>query len=72
MIFKFRRSVAIVVVCAILFVLSTFVPSTRATPLGGFMHGFSLGMGSVALIAAIYFRVKVKAENREKEAKSQN
>jgi len=57
---KFKRALALLIVSAVLFVVSTFVPSMQNSKQGNFFHGFSLGLGVIALFATVYFYLQMK------------
>ena len=55
---KFLRAFVVVLVCIIIFISTTFVPSVKILPRADFFQGFSLGAGAVAIIATIYYYVQ--------------
>jgi hypothetical protein len=57
---KFIRALVIVLLCLILFLSTTFVPSVKNLPMADFLQGFSAGAGVVAMIASIYYYIESK------------
>ena len=57
---KFIRALVIVLVCLIMFLSTTFVPSVKNLSGADFLQGFSAGTGVVALIATIYYYIASK------------
>ena len=61
---KFIRAFVVVIVCIIIFISTTFVPSVKILPRADFFQGFSLGAGAVALIATIHYFVQHKKHQK--------
>ena len=61
---KFIRAFVVVLVCIIIFISTTFVPSVKILLRADFFQGFSMGAGMVALIASIYYFVQYKKQQK--------
>jgi phosphatidylserine synthase len=61
---KFIRAFVVVLVCIIIFLSTTFVPSIKILPKADFFEGFSMGAGAVALVASIYYFVQYKKQQK--------
>ncbi|WP_426670163.1 hypothetical protein ACPPVU_02740 [Mucilaginibacter sp. McL0603] len=61
---KFIRAFVVVLVCIIIFLSTTFVPSVRILPRADFFQGFSIGAGIVAFVASIYYFVQYKKQQK--------
>ncbi len=61
---KFLSTIIITMLCAIVFLATTFVPSVRGLRGADFLRGFAGGMGAVALIASIYRYVELQKEKK--------
>ena len=57
---KFIRALVIVLVCLIMFLSTTYVPSVKNLSGADFLQGFSAGAGVVALVATIYYYLQAK------------
>lgn len=55
---KFIRALVIVLVCLIMFLSTTYVPSVKNLSGADFLQGFSAGAGVVALVATIYYYIE--------------
>jgi multisubunit Na+/H+ antiporter MnhB subunit len=61
---KFIKAFVVVLVCLIIFLSTTFVPSVKILPRADFFQGFSIGAGAVTLIAMIYYFVQYKKQQK--------
>ena len=57
---KFTRALLITILALVVFLATTFIPWLREYKIGDFLQGFSLGVGTATLIAAIHFYNKYK------------
>jgi phosphatidylserine synthase len=61
---KFLRTAAIAFLCLLVFLATTFISSIKGLNKTDFFQGFSIGLGAVALIAAVYYYVQLQKERK--------
>jgi hypothetical protein len=59
---KFTRAFVATVVCLIVFLVTTLIPSLRDFKTGDFLQGFSGGAGLVTLIASVHYYLAGRKE----------
>jgi hypothetical protein len=64
---KFIRALVATIVCLVVFLATTFIPSLREYKFTDFLQGFSGGAGSGALIATIVYYYRYKQEETPAE-----
>lgn len=62
--FKFLRAFALGIICLVVFLVVTFITLPISAKLSNFLQGFSGGMGVVALIAALYYSIEMRKEQK--------
>lgn len=61
---KFIRALVATILCLVVFLTTTFIPSLRDYKWGEFLQGFSGGAGVGTLIATIHFYNLFKKEHK--------
>jgi len=61
---KFLSTLVIAMLCATVFLVTTFIPSVRGLRGTDFLRGFAAGIGAVALIASVYYSIELQKEKK--------